>query len=87
MEKLFEMFDNLCGGYWRRKCFQVITNNGSNYVLVGKLLEEKRHYLYWTHCATYWIDLMIEDIGKVPLIKKTIQIGVSLVGFIETIYK
>jgi len=27
---------------------QVIIDNGSNYVLAGKLLEEKRPHLYWT---------------------------------------
>jgi len=37
-------------------------------------VEAKRTY----HC----IDLMLEDIRKIPLIKKTIQRGVSLVGFI-----
>ncbi|KAL5193549.1 hypothetical protein HKD37_20G055753 [Glycine soja] len=31
-----------------------------------------------SHC----IDLMLEDIGKLPLIKKTIQRAISLVGFI-----
>ena len=61
---------------------QVIIDNGSNYVLASKLLEEKRYHLYWTPCAARCIDLMLEDIGKLPLIKKTIQRGVSLVGFI-----
>ena len=45
---------------------QVVTDNGSNYVLEGKLLEEKRKHIYWTPCATYCIDLMLEDIGKLP---------------------
>ena len=61
---------------------QVITDSGSNYVLAGKLLQEKRSHLYWISCAAHCIDLMIEDIGKLPLIKNTIQRGVSLVGFI-----
>ena len=51
-------------------------------MLAGKLLEEKRSHLYWTPCAAHCIDLMLEDIGKLPLIKKTIQRGVSLVGLI-----
>jgi len=56
--------------------------NMSNYVLACKLLEEKKPHLYRTPCATHCIDLMLENIGKLPLIKKTIQRGVSLVGFI-----
>jgi len=51
-------------------------------VLAGKLLEEKRPHLYWTPCAVHCIDLMLEDIRKLPSIKKTIQRGISLVGFI-----
>jgi len=50
-----------------------LSHNGNNYVWVGKLLEEKRLHLYWTPCVIHCINLMLEDIGKHPLIKKTIQ--------------
>jgi len=81
-EKLFEMLDSLVEEIGEENVVQVITYNGSNYVLAGKLLQEKRSHLYWISCAAHCIDLMIEDIGKLPLIKNTIQRGVSLVGFI-----
>ena len=42
---------------------QIVTNNGSAFVKVGKLLM-KKYNLYWTPCATHCIDLMFEDIGK-----------------------
>jgi len=51
-------------------------------VLAGKLLEEKIPFLYSTHYVVHCIDLMLEDIRKFPLIKKTIQREVSLVSFI-----
>ena len=79
-EKLFEILDFLVEEIREENVVQVITDNGSNYVLAGKLLEEKRPHLYWTPCAAHCIDLMLEDIGKLPLIKKTIQRGISLVG-------
>lgn len=81
-EKLFELLDALVEEIGEEKVVQVIIDNGSNYVLAGKMLEEKRPHLYWTPCAAHCIDLMLEDIGKLPLIKKTIQRGISLVGFI-----
>ena len=81
-EKLFEMLDALVEDIGEENVIQVITDNGSNYVFVGRLLEAKRPNLYWTPCAAHCIDLMLEDIGKIPLIKKTIQRGVNLVGFI-----
>ncbi|WOL07425.1 hypothetical protein Cni_G16166 [Canna indica] len=81
-EKLFEFLDSLVEEIGEDKVVQVITDNGSNYVLAGKMLEEKRPHLYWTPCAAHCVDLMLEDIGKIPSIKKTIQRAIFLVGFI-----
>jgi len=49
---------------------QVITDNASNYVLAGKMVEAKYKTIFWTPCAAYCIDLMLEDIGKVEWVKK-----------------
>ena len=49
---------------------------------LGKLLKAKRKHLYWTPCAAHCIDLMLEDIGKIPRIKKTIERAIFLVGYI-----
>lgn len=81
-EKTFELLDSIVEEIGEEKVVQVITGNGSNYVLAGKFLERKRSHLYWIPCAAHCIDLMLEDIGKLPLIKKTIQRAISLVGFI-----
>ena len=42
---------------------KIVTDNGSAFVKAGKLLM-KKYNLYWTPCATHFIDLMFEDIGK-----------------------
>ncbi|XP_057437685.1 uncharacterized protein LOC130729857 [Lotus japonicus] len=81
-EKLFELLDSIIDEVGEENVVQVITDNGSNYVSAGKMLEKKRPNLYWTPCAAHCIDLMLEDIGNIPLIKKTIQRAISLVGFI-----
>jgi len=81
-EKLFDMLDTLVENIGEENVVHVIVDNGSNYVLVSKLLDEKRPSLYWTPCVAHCIDLMLEDIGKLPLIRKIIQRGVSLLGFI-----
>nr|KYP45982.1 hypothetical protein KK1_032479 [Cajanus cajan] len=75
-EKLFELLDYILEDIGEEKVAQAITDNGSNYVLASKMLEAKRRK--FSHC----IDLMLEDIGKLPNIKKTIQRTISLVGFI-----
>ena len=45
---------------------------------VGK----KRPHLYWTPCAAHCLDLILENIGKLPHIKKTIERVISISGYI-----
>ena len=42
---------------------QIVTDNGLAFVKARKLLM-KKYNLYWTSCATHYIYLMFEDIGK-----------------------
>ena len=51
-------------------------------MLVGKLLEAKRPNLYWTPCAAHYLDLILEDIGKIPRIAKTLERAIQLTGYI-----
>ncbi|RVX19102.1 hypothetical protein CK203_008646 [Vitis vinifera] len=41
----------------------------------------KAPHLYWTPCAAHCLDLMLEDIGKLPNIKRTLERAISLNGF------
>lgn len=52
---------------------QVVSDNGANYKLAGGILEIRIPTLFWTPCAAHCIDLMLEDIGKIPSIKKSIN--------------
>lgn len=42
----------------------------------------KRQHLYWTPCAAHCIDLMLEDIGKIPRVRTTLQRAMALNGYI-----
>ena len=46
------------------------------------MLQKKWPNLYWTPCAAYCIDLILEDIGKLPNIKRTLERAISLNGYI-----
>ena len=46
------------------------------------MLEKKRPHLYWLPCAAHCLDLILEDIGKLPHIKKTIERAISISGYI-----
>eukprot|EP00253_Pinus_taeda_P034661 PITA_34661 len=79
---LFQLLDEVVEEVGVANVVQVITDNASNYVLVGKLLEEKHRTIFWTPCAAHCIDLMLEDIGKLDWVKNTVDHAKSLTKFI-----
>ncbi|XP_057770666.1 uncharacterized protein LOC130990449 [Salvia miltiorrhiza] len=42
----------------------------------------KRPHLYWTPCAAHCVDLMLEDIGKLPKIKNALKKAIFMNGYI-----
>lgn len=42
----------------------------------------KRKNLYWTPYAAHCLDLILEDIGKIPQVNKTMERAIFLIGFI-----
>ena len=70
----------MCG--WAANVLQIITDNASNYVLVGKMFEEKHKAIFWIACVAYCIDLMLEDICKQDWIKDNIEHAKSITKYI-----
>ena len=62
---LFHLLDEVVVEVGIQNVVQVITNNASNYVAAGRMLEEKHPTIWWTPCAAHCLDLMLEDIGKI----------------------
>lgn len=50
----------------------VVIDIASAYVAAGEMLMEKRK-LFWSPCAAYCTDNILEDIGDFPIFKSTIQ--------------
>ncbi|KAH7293403.1 hypothetical protein KP509_28G024800 [Ceratopteris richardii] len=44
---------------------QVITDNGSNCLSMGNILQDEYKKIVWTPCASHCLDLLMEDIGKI----------------------
>ena len=61
---------------------QIITDNAANYVAAGRLLMERHPSLFWSPCAAHCIDLMLEDVGKIPFIKEVVDQARSITKFI-----
>ena len=48
---LFQLLDEVVGEVGVVNVVQIITDNTSNYVLAGKMLEEKHKTMFWTPCV------------------------------------
>ncbi|CAM8892599.1 unnamed protein product [Rhodiola kirilowii] len=79
---LFQLLDNMVEEIGEENVIQIVTDNASNYVKAGKLLMAKRASLYWTPCAAHCIDLMLEDIGKLPTITNALKKCMFMNGYI-----
>ncbi|KAL6576772.1 hypothetical protein OROMI_011048 [Orobanche minor] len=47
----------------------VVTDSASNKKLAGRLLEARYLHLFWRPCAAHCLDLMLEDIFNIPILK------------------
>jgi hypothetical protein len=79
---LFRLLDEVVEEVGVQNVVQVITDNVANYVAAGKMLEEKHRTIWWTPCAAHCLDLMLEDIGKIEWVKKTVEQGKSITRYI-----
>ncbi|RDX87078.1 hypothetical protein CR513_31489, partial [Mucuna pruriens] len=75
-DKVYQLLNSFVEEIGEKNVIQVVTDNGS------KLLQATRTKLFWTPCAAHCLDLMLEDIGKIAKVKKVIQRGIKLVGYI-----
>ncbi|GMP56541.1 hypothetical protein CsSME_00020983 [Camellia sinensis var. sinensis] len=69
-QKLFELLDNCVDDVGEVNVVHIITDSASANVLASKFLEAKRPHLFWTPCAAHCLDLILEDIFKLPHMKK-----------------
>ena len=76
---------------WLTKCIddigeknvvQVVTDNASVNLAAAALLKAKRPSIFWNGCAAHTIDLMLENIAKIPEVDKTIVKARSLTTFL-----
>jgi hypothetical protein len=79
---LCELMDGFIQEIGLQHVVQIITDNATNYVVVGKLLMERHPTVFWTPCVAHCIDLMLEDVGKISFIKEVIDQARSITKFI-----
>jgi hypothetical protein len=69
---IFELVDTAIQNVGEENVVQVVTDNARPNEMASKLLAGKRPNIFWTGCAAHCIDLMLEDIGKIPSVQQTI---------------
>jgi len=83
VEKFFEMIDNIVEKVREDNVVQVLTDNATNYKVVGQMLMKKMKRLFWTPYVAHCVDLMLEDYEKNILIhEETISKGKRIITFI-----
>ncbi|XP_022025633.1 uncharacterized protein LOC110926187 [Helianthus annuus] len=77
-KNMFKLFDRLIQEVGPKDIIQLVTDSASNNVAAGKLVEEKYPHIYWTPCAAHCIDLMFEDIFKLPDLKGCLERAIAV---------
>lgn len=66
------------------KVLLVITDNASNMIRCGKILEEKYRNVKWTGCLAHTLNLLIGDIAKNQSVEKLLSDAASIVKCIQS---
>lgn len=78
---VFELVDSCIEEIGENGVVQVITDINPK-MKSARMLTEKRPNIFWTHCAADCIDSMLQDIGNIGLVRKTIAKARLLTAFI-----
>ncbi|XP_028945205.1 uncharacterized protein [Malus domestica] len=70
---LYDYLDDVIQQIGKENVVQVISDNASNYKNVGAKLMERKENVWWTACTAHCIDLMLEDISKIPWFDDTLK--------------
>eukprot|EP00253_Pinus_taeda_P009403 PITA_09403 len=61
---------------------QIVTDNATNYMVVGRIFEIRHPTMFWTYCVFHCIDLMLEDIGKLHWIHEAVEKEKSITKYL-----
>jgi len=81
-KQMFELLDFVVEEIGEDNVVQVVIDGASNFVAAGKMLEEKRTRLFWSPCAAHCLDLILEDIGQLPVFYNIIANAKRVTTFI-----
>ena len=71
-EYLFRLFIDVVNHVGRENVVHFVTDNASNMVAAGRMLQDEFPSIYWSPCAAHCVNLILSDFGKEDLVKSTI---------------
>ncbi|XP_013614068.1 PREDICTED: uncharacterized protein LOC106320246 [Brassica oleracea var. oleracea] len=67
-ENLCNLFAEVVGIIGPENVVHLVTDSAPNYKAAGRLLSEKFPTIAWSPCAAHCINLILEDVGKLPMV-------------------
>jgi hypothetical protein len=61
---------------------QVVTNSATICKATGRLVEQEFSWITWTPCTPHCLDLLLEDVGKLPWVTEVVIKAKAVVKFI-----
>jgi hypothetical protein len=61
---LYKLFKEVVLFIGPENIMHMVTNNVSNYVSASKLLVEEFPSIFWSLCAAHYLNLILQDVGK-----------------------
>ncbi|XP_020173365.3 uncharacterized protein [Aegilops tauschii subsp. strangulata] len=79
---IFDLVDKCIEEIGEENVVQVVTDNASVNVSAVSMLTAKRPSIFWNGCAAHCLDLMLEDLGKLGPVAKTISSAREVTSFL-----
>ena len=70
---LFKLLKDVVLRVGHENIVHVVMDNVANYVVVGRLLEKEFPKLVWSPCASHYINLMLQDMGKLEEVSEVVS--------------
>ena len=70
---LFQLFDEVIKWVGPLNVVHVVTDNTTNYVVVGRLISQKHKHINWSPCVAHCLNLIFKDIGKMDHVAKLVR--------------
>ncbi|XP_019423213.1 PREDICTED: uncharacterized protein LOC109332625 [Lupinus angustifolius] len=82
VDLLFRLFKEVVLYVGAQNIIHIVTDNVVNYVVAGRLLEKEFLNRFWSPCAAHCINLMLQDIGKLPKVAEIVSHAANITKYL-----